>query len=100
MVLKHRNDSLNKQVEFHQTIKKKIMHSKAINTQNKKAMNSMEVLQKNKNITTLSPSNYTIRYLTNGYKNGDSKDHMHPNVYSCAINNSQTMETTQMSMDL
>ena len=32
------------------------------------------------------------------YKNADSK-HMHPNVYSSIINNSQTMERAQMSLD-
>ena len=32
-------------------------------------------------------------------KNADSKGHMHPNVYSSTINNSQIMERAQMSID-
>jgi len=31
--------------------------------------------------------------------NSDSKRHMHPNVYSSNIHNSQTMERAQMSID-
>ena len=54
--------------------------------------NSMEVPQKVKNRTTLQSSNCTTKYLPKGYKNTDSKGHMHPNVYSNATNNSQIME--------
>ena len=61
--------------------------------------NSMEVPQKIKNRTTLKPSNYTTRYLSKGYKNADSKRHMHPNVYSSALDNRQIMERAQMSID-
>ena len=32
-------------------------------------------------------------------KNADAKGHMHPNVYSSTINNSQIMERTKMSID-
>ena len=60
--------------------------------------NSMEIPQKIKNRTTLQPSNCTTRYLCKEYKNADSKGHMHPIVYSSAINNSQIMERTQMSI--
>ena len=61
--------------------------------------NSMEVPQKIKNRTTLPPSNCTTRYLSKGYKYAVSKGHMHPNVYSSTINNSQSMERAQMSTD-
>ena len=44
--------------------------------------NSMAVPQEIKSRTTLRPSNCTTRYLSKGYKNADSKGHMHPNVYS------------------
>ena len=49
--------------------------------------NSMEVPQKIKNRATPWPSNCTTKYLSKGYKNADLKGHMHPNVYSSAINN-------------
>ena len=61
--------------------------------------NNMEVPQKIKNKTTLQPSNCTTRHLSNGYKNVDSKGHMHPNVYSSTINNSLIMERAQKSTD-
>ena len=50
--------------------------------------NSMEVPQEVKNTT----SNCTTRYLSKGYKTADSKGHLHPNVYSSNVHNSQTME--------
>ena len=53
--------------------------------------NSMEFPEKIKNRTTLKPSNCTTRNLSKGYKNADLKGHMHPNVYSRIINNSQVM---------
>ena len=61
--------------------------------------NSMEVPQKVKNSATLQPSNYITRYLSKGYKHSDSKGHLHPNVYSRNVHNSQTMEKAQMSID-
>ena len=60
---------------------------------------SVEVPQKVKNKTTLQPSNCTTRYLSKGYKNADSRGHMHSNVYNSTINNSQIMERAQMSTD-
>ena len=54
--------------------------------------NSMEAPQKIKNRTTLQPSNCTTRYLPKGYRCAVSKGHMHSNVYSSAIGNSQSME--------
>ena len=61
--------------------------------------NSMEVPQKIKNRATLQPSNCTTRYLSKGYKNADLKGHMHLNVYSNTMNNNQSMERDQMSID-
>ena len=61
--------------------------------------NSVEVPQKIKNRTTLQPSNCTTRYLSKGYRYAVSKGHMHPNVYSSTINNSQNTEGAQMSID-
>ena len=61
--------------------------------------NSMEVPQKIKNRTTLRPSNSTTKYLPTGYRCAVLKGHMHPNVYSSTIDNSQSMERAQMSID-
>ena len=58
--------------------------------------NSMEFLKKLKIELPYEPA---IRYLCKGYKTADSKGHMHPNVYSSTINNSQIMESSQMSID-
>ena len=33
------------------------------------------------------------------YKNADLKGHLHPNIYSITINNSQSMETAWMAID-
>ena len=60
---------------------------------------NMEVPQKVKNRTTPGSINCTTRYLSKGYKNADLKGHMHPNVSSSTINNSQIMERAQMSID-
>ena len=59
----------------------------------------MEVPQKNKNRTTLQPSNCTSRCLSKGCRYAVSKGHMHPNVYSSTINNGQSVETAQMSLN-
>ena len=61
--------------------------------------NSVKVPQKTKNRTTLQPSNCTTGYLSKGYRYVVSKGHMHPNVYSSTINNSQSMERVQMSIN-
>ena len=61
--------------------------------------NSIEIPQKIKNRSTLRPRNYTTRYLSKGYRCAVSKGYMHPNVYSSTINNSQSMERAQMSID-
>ena len=61
--------------------------------------NSMDVPQKIKNRTAWQPSNWTTKYVSKGYKNADLKEHMHPNIYSITINNSQIMQRAQMSTD-
>ena len=61
--------------------------------------NSMEVPQRSKNRTTLQPSNCTTRYLSKGYGYAVLKGHVHPNVYSSTIDNSQGMERAQMSIE-
>ena len=57
---------------------------------------SMEVPQKVENRTT---SNCITGYLPQRYKCSDPKGHLHPNVYSSKVRNSQTIERTQMSLD-
>ena len=61
--------------------------------------NSMEVPQKVENTAILGPSNCTTGYLPQRYKCNDLKEHMHPNVYSNNIYNSQTMEKASMSIN-
>ena len=61
--------------------------------------NSMDGPQKTKNRTTLQPSNCTTRHLAKEYRGAVSKGHMPPHVYSSTINNSQSMERAQMSID-
>ena len=61
--------------------------------------NIMEVPQKIKNRTTLRPNNGTTRYLSKGYRNAVSKGHTHPNVYSSTIDNGQSIERDQMSIN-
>ena len=61
--------------------------------------NSIEVPQKIKNRTTPGPSNCPTRHLSTGYRCAVSKGHMHPHVYSSTIDNSQSMERAQMSID-
>ena len=61
--------------------------------------NSMDVRQKIKNRTTLRPRNCTTMYLSKGYGYAVSKGHMHPNVSSSTIDNSQIMEIAQMSIN-
>ena len=62
--------------------------------------NGMKVSQKTKNRTTLRPSNCTTRHLSKGYRYAVSKGHMYPNVYSSTVNNSQSMERAQMSIEV
>ena len=61
--------------------------------------NSTEVPQKTKKRTTLRPSNCTTRHLATGHRCAVSKGHMHPHVYSSTIDNSQSMERAQISIN-
>ena len=61
--------------------------------------NSVELRQEVKNRATLWLSNCMTRYLSKGYKHTDLKGHLHTNVYSNNVHNSQTMETAQMSIN-
>ena len=45
------------------------------------------------------PYNCSTRYLSKGYRYTVSKGHMHPNVHSSTIDNSQSMERAQMSIN-
>ena len=56
-------------------------------------------LKKIKNRTTLQSSRCTARYLPKGYRCAVLKGHMHPNVYSSTIHNSQSMERAQMPLN-
>ena len=56
--------------------------------------NSMKILQKVKNRTTLQSSNHTTGYLLKKYKNTNSKGYMCPCVYCSIIYNSQIMEVS------
>ena len=61
--------------------------------------NSMEVPQKVENRVTLQLSICATGYLPQRYKCSSPKGHVHPNVYSKNVHNSQTMERVQMSID-
>ena len=54
--------------------------------------NSIEIPQKVENRATLQPSNCTTGCLSQRYKSSDLKGHLHLNVCSSNIHNSQTME--------
>ena len=59
----------------------------------------MEAPQKTKNRTTIQYSNSTPRYISRKkkqYRNTNLKWHMHPNIHSSIIYNSQDMEATQV----
>ena len=61
--------------------------------------NSKEVPQEIKNRNILGPSNWTTRYLSKGYRCALSKGRTHPSVYSSTIDNGQSMERAQMSIE-
>ena len=90
-----------KQQVFTRMWRKRNPHSLLVGLQTGAATleNSMEVPQKIKNRTTLPSTNCIARYLSKGYRCAVLKGHMHPNVYSSTINNSQSMERAQMSID-
>ena len=61
--------------------------------------NSMEVPQKVENRATVRSSNCTTGYLPQRYKCSDLKGHLHLNVYSSKVHNSQSVERAEMSTD-
>ena len=61
--------------------------------------NSVEVSQKVKNRTTQWPSNCTTEYLSQRYRCSEKKGHMHPNVCSSNVHNSQTVEGAKMPLN-
>ena len=63
--------------------------------------NSLECPQEVKSRSTLWFQNCTARYLSRGYKSSllDSKRDTEPSVCSDVINNSQSVDTAQMSID-
>ena len=58
--------------------------------------NSMEVPQKVENRATQDPEIVPLGIYPNTYKCSDLKVHLHPNVYSSNVHNSQTMERAKM----
>ena len=56
--------------------------------------NSMEVPQKTETRVTIRSSNPTPGHISRKDENSNSKRHMHPNVHSGTIYNSQDRETT------
>ena len=56
--------------------------------------NSMEIPQKIKSRTTIWSNYSTSGYLSEEYKNINSKRYMHPYVHRSIIYNNQDMETT------
>ena len=60
---------------------------------------TMEVPPEVTNRATLWPSNRTARYLSRRYKHSAPKGHLHPNVYSSNVHNSQTVDRAQMAIN-
>ena len=56
-------------------------------------------IQKNKKRTTIWSSNSIPRYISAKHENTNWKRHVHPNVHSSAIYNSQGMEATHVSIN-
>ena len=79
----------------------RIRRRKILNSYPQETVNRirMESPQRVKNRSTLRSTNCTTWYLPKEYRNTDSKGYTHPDVYSSIINNSQLMETAQVSID-
>ena len=54
--------------------------------------NCKEVPQRVKNRATLQPSNCTAGDLPQKYRHNETPEHLHPNVHSSNVHNSQTVE--------
>ena len=61
--------------------------------------NSMEVPQDIENRAALRSSNCTTGYLPQRYRCSEKKEHLHSNVHSSNVHNSQTMEEAKMSFN-
>ena len=61
--------------------------------------NSVEVPQEVKNRVTLPPTSFTTEYLPQRYRCSEMMGHLHPNVHSSNVHNSQTVEGAMMSFD-
>ena len=57
----------------------------------------MEVPQRVKNIPALRPSNCAVGDLLQRYKCNETLGHLHPDVYSSNVHNSQTVEGASAS---
>ena len=58
----------------------------------------MEVTQRVKNRTALQPSNYTAEDLPLRYRCSEMLGHLHLDVYSSNVHNSQTVEGASVSL--
>ena len=61
--------------------------------------NSMDIPQEVKNRATLQPSNCTAGYLPQRYRGSETTGHLHCNVHSSNVHNSQAVEEAMMSID-
>ena len=61
--------------------------------------NCVEVPQRVKNRATLWPSNFTAGDLPQRYRCSETPGHLHPNVYSSNVHNSQTVEGASVSTE-
>ena len=61
--------------------------------------NYVEVPQRIKNRTALQPSNCTAGDLPQRYRRSEMAGHLHPNVYSSNVHNSQIVEGALVSID-
>ena len=57
---------------------------------------SMEIPQKIKNSTALSPNDFTSRDISKETQNTNLKEHMYPCAHCSVIYNSQDLEATQV----
>ena len=61
--------------------------------------NCVEVPQRVKNRPALRPSNCTVGDLPQRYRCNETPGHLHPDVYSSNVHNSQTVEGASVSIE-
>ena len=61
--------------------------------------NCVEVPQRVKNRSALWPSNCTVGDLPQRYRCNETPGHLHPDVYSSNVHNSQTVEGASVSIE-